>query len=1094
MFSNGQRELKLEFDQTLGELRQAVESSLVKLSTNDLVSRATDPSLAVGHDAILRRRDLVDLSIYPFQERLVALSRSYDPKADRRVIDAQTKTNVEREVQYGIKNALVERVVEQAQSDSGVTDKTLGSLRSYAPHEPKVLTMVIDDLQAAHATIYSKNGNTNQAIHLAEAFGHVGGLEGQCLYQGENNNAVVLKAHQLKIAKLGAGHLDLLAQPSTKAVQDQLDSLSALALHAMGVSLAFESNGQPQPVAINKPNLNTPHSNNLDRVGRALVAGALFAGVPALSVEAAAAATSSPNKQMIKADGNPSISAVLGTVKVLGNASKKSAGDQILADGDPGVPAAISVDSVVGTIAPPSTHDGVKKIIMPQGDISGASESALPPVRKGPTSTAIANASMGNKAVESAVADAIETGNTDTAAAILASAHPAEVIPHLDLVDQISRTVDGQLNTSQTVSPAIQQSVRQIMTLAKAGAESPNVLNSLTPETLDVMKGQKTDAGVSAKIAARTQDLSGQIQIQNLFAEHFTPTQIDDLAALLAGMEQYSETGFASTHSDIDVLASAVAPDVKQPQHDTPPVHNTPPGDNTGANNTKIASSADIPPSIRRIIERAIVGSQHFTAAEIAGQLWVESGFQTNAISGAGAQGIAQFMPGTFDSVGIDGNHDGFKNALDPEDAIPTQIKYDEETLNNISQFFDQHAIKGVDVKAATYMSYNWGINNVEAFAKQFGRLPNESDIGMAFTFTYGNISTTHLVPAEAVTYPGKIFGAAKRFDPNSHPDATQKQPHESVANPVQAAMQDMLQNYPTPDHFPAGPEKVVAVAIAEARKGIVESPLRCDAGNTMAPGSCGPEIDKYTQGISGQPLKYYWCMAAAGYIKRVGGQPVTVQDADGRTPSTFTARNNFINGNDGNFEQDKNNGQIGDLIFWSEHVGVVVGKVGDFYLTVQGNTTKAGFGNNGVQLGLKAVSIYSDFLGFGHSTQNKKPDGNAQPDRQSYQAPKPDSPEPDHPKGKQDDPFVAPTPGGTPTIINPTEAPTDTPNANNNPGADNSGANGNVAAPDNPNNGPTSTSNNPSDTNSAAANDGNGNGNGDKQPTDQQQPTAASN
>src|ERR1044072_657074 len=56
----------------------------------------------------------------------------------------------------------------------------------------------------------------------------------------------------------------------------------------------------------------------------------------------------------------------------------------------------------------------------------------------------------------------------------------------------------------------------------------------------------------------------------------------------------------------------------------------------------------------------------HFSAALLAGQLMAESGFDPNAGSPAGAQGIAQFMPSTAAAYGL-------RDPYDPVEAIDTQ-------------------------------------------------------------------------------------------------------------------------------------------------------------------------------------------------------------------------------------------------------------------------------------------------------------------------------------------------------------------------------------------------------------------------------------
>ncbi|MGP4110062.1 C40 family peptidase [Streptomyces sp. 4N509B] len=65
------------------------------------------------------------------------------------------------------------------------------------------------------------------------------------------------------------------------------------------------------------------------------------------------------------------------------------------------------------------------------------------------------------------------------------------------------------------------------------------------------------------------------------------------------------------------------------------------------------------------------------TPARLAAQLNQESGFNPDAQSHAEAQGIAQFIPGTWATHGFDANGDGVANVWDPADAIPSAARYD---------------------------------------------------------------------------------------------------------------------------------------------------------------------------------------------------------------------------------------------------------------------------------------------------------------------------------------------------------------------------------------------------------------------------------
>ncbi|MEV5986082.1 bifunctional lytic transglycosylase/C40 family peptidase [Streptomyces sp. NPDC052051] len=63
--------------------------------------------------------------------------------------------------------------------------------------------------------------------------------------------------------------------------------------------------------------------------------------------------------------------------------------------------------------------------------------------------------------------------------------------------------------------------------------------------------------------------------------------------------------------------------------------------------------------------------------ALLAAQLYQESGFNPSAKSPAQAEGIAQFMPGTWATHGLDANGDGNADVWDPADAIPSAASYD---------------------------------------------------------------------------------------------------------------------------------------------------------------------------------------------------------------------------------------------------------------------------------------------------------------------------------------------------------------------------------------------------------------------------------
>ncbi|MFI6661937.1 NlpC/P60 family protein [Streptomyces sp. NPDC050523] len=88
------------------------------------------------------------------------------------------------------------------------------------------------------------------------------------------------------------------------------------------------------------------------------------------------------------------------------------------------------------------------------------------------------------------------------------------------------------------------------------------------------------------------------------------------------------------------------------------------------------ALSLAVPSQYKSLIEDAGHTCSEVTPNILAALLTQESGFNSKARSQVGAEGIAQFMPSTWESQGIDGNGDGKRDVWDPADAIPSAAAY----------------------------------------------------------------------------------------------------------------------------------------------------------------------------------------------------------------------------------------------------------------------------------------------------------------------------------------------------------------------------------------------------------------------------------
>jgi cell wall-associated NlpC family hydrolase len=88
-------------------------------------------------------------------------------------------------------------------------------------------------------------------------------------------------------------------------------------------------------------------------------------------------------------------------------------------------------------------------------------------------------------------------------------------------------------------------------------------------------------------------------------------------------------------------------------------------------------AAGSVPASYVGLIQKWGSLCSELTPPLLAAQIEQESGFSTTARSGAGAEGIAQFMPATWATYGLDANGDGKADIWDPADAIPSMASYD---------------------------------------------------------------------------------------------------------------------------------------------------------------------------------------------------------------------------------------------------------------------------------------------------------------------------------------------------------------------------------------------------------------------------------
>ncbi|UTT61308.1 transglycosylase SLT domain-containing protein [Cellulosimicrobium cellulans] len=131
-------------------------------------------------------------------------------------------------------------------------------------------------------------------------------------------------------------------------------------------------------------------------------------------------------------------------------------------------------------------------------------------------------------------------------------------------------------------------------------------------------------------------------------------------------------------------------------------------------------NEAAIPEAYRAAVRAAGERCEGISGPVIAAQIEAESNWNPTATSSAGARGIAQFMPDTWDTWGSDYSGDGVANVLDPLDAIGSQADYMCHLREWVERRLQGGAISG-DPLQLTLAAYNAGPGRVQ----DAGGMPN---------------------------------------------------------------------------------------------------------------------------------------------------------------------------------------------------------------------------------------------------------------------------------------------------------------------------------------------------------------------------------
>jgi cell wall-associated NlpC family hydrolase len=140
----------------------------------------------------------------------------------------------------------------------------------------------------------------------------------------------------------------------------------------------------------------------------------------------------------------------------------------------------------------------------------------------------------------------------------------------------------------------------------------------------------------------------------------------------------------------------------------------------------------------------------------IAAQLEAESGWRSTARSSAGAQGLAQFMPATWNAYGRDDDGDGQSGPDDPQDAIMAMARYDCALADMVAD------VEG-DITSLMLAAYNAGPGAVLRH-QGVPPYPETQDYVRRILSRVPHYTDTSLIAIGASRFGSAVVAAAQRW------------------------------------------------------------------------------------------------------------------------------------------------------------------------------------------------------------------------------------------------------------------------------------------------------------------------------------------